>query len=298
MILLYFFKLIRWQNLSMLVFIQILLKYVLFQNHQIITSLSCFDFTLLVTSIILIAAGGNVINDVLDTETDKINKPNKVLIGTIFSKVQAIIIYSLFTLLGIAIGTYLSFKMKSPILSLVFITISILLFSYSAYFKKIAVLGNLIVSLLISFSIVLLGIFDILPNIINPNNSLTFNVILVYALFAFGMNFIREIIKDIEDIDGDNSVKMKTLPIIFGRKRTKDLIFILSLLFTFSLIYILVLNRYLNDYLLSYGFIFITIPLLYFCYQLYKCSSKQELIKLSSLLKLIMVFGILSLIII
>lgn len=296
--LVHFLKLIRWQNLLMLALIQLLFKFVLFKNYQIFSSLTNYDFILLVISIVLIAAGGNIINDIFDIETDKINKPKRVLIGTIFSKKNSILLYILLTLAGITIGAHLSFKTENPLLTISFIGIVILLFLYSYYFKKTAIIGNLLVSLLIGFSIVLLGIFDVFPNINNINNSLTLNIILVYALFAFGLNLIREIIKDIEDVDGDYSTGMKTLPIVIGRKRTQNCAFFLSILFTFILIFAIAFYRYLSDYLLVYGFLFVVVPLLYFCQQLYHSESKKELKKLSKLLKIIMISGMLSIFII
>lgn len=294
----HFLKLIRWQNLIMLIIIQLLFKYVLFKNYQIVASLTNYRFTLLVAAIVLIAAGGNVINDLYDLETDKINKPNKVLIGNTFSETKAKLIYILLTLSGIVLGAVLGFSVQLHYLTITFIVIAILLFLYSAYLKRIALVGNSLVSILIGFSIILLGLFDVLPDSSNPNNVLVINVMLVYAVFAFSINLIREIIKDIEDIDGDYSLGMKTLPIIFGRKRTQNYAFVLSILFTFVLIFTITFYRYLSDFILGYGFLFVVIPLLYFCHQLYHANSKQELKKLSSLLKIIMLSGMLSIFIV
>ena len=110
MVLVHFLKLIRWQNLLMLILIQLLFKYVLFKNYQIATCLTNFDFMLLVTAIVLIAAAGNIINDLFDLETDKINKPTKVTVNTIFSESQVKLMYALITFIGIIVGIYLSYK--------------------------------------------------------------------------------------------------------------------------------------------------------------------------------------------
>ena len=292
--LVHLFRLIRWQNLSMLIIIQLLFKYVLFKNYQITTSLTTTDFTLLVISIVLIAAGGNVINDLFDLETDKINKPTKVTVNTIFSESHVKLMYALLTFIGIIVGIYLSYKSDNSLASFYFIAVSVLLFLYSSYFKRKALFGNLIVSLLIGFSIILLGVFDVLPNYNNTNNLFVFNMILAYAIFAFSLNLIREIIKDIEDIDGDYSSEMKTLPIIFGRKRAQNCIFFLSIVFTFILIFTITFYRYLSNYILGYGLLFVVIPLLYFCHQIYYADTKQDFKKLSFLSKLIMISGMLS----
>jgi len=294
----HFFKLIRWQNLSMLIIIQLLFKYVLFKNYPIAISLSNFDFALLVLAIIFIAAGGNVINDFFDIETDNINKPTKVIVGTAFSEYQAKFIYVILTISGIIFGASLSYSKQFPYLSIIFIAIAGLLFLYSNYLKRIALIGNILISLLIGFSILLLGVFDVFPNSGNPDNALVLNVMFVYIAFAFSLNLIREIIKDIEDIDGDYSSEMRTLPIVIGRKRTQNCTFFLSILFTFILIFTITFYRHLSNFILSYGFLFIIVPLLYFCYQLYHANTKQDFKKLSFLLKLIMVSGMLSIFII
>ena len=299
--LVHLFRLMRWQNLLILIIIQLLFKFVLFKNYQIATSLTTFDFILLVMSIIFIAAGGNVINDFFDIKTDTINKPTKVIVGVSFSQYQVKLMYVLLTLIGIAVGIFLCYRLENPLTSFYFVLISILLFLYSAYFKKKALIGNLIVSFLIGFSIILLGIFDVIPFLKDgpvPNQKLVFNIILVYAIFAFSLNLIREIIKDIEDIDGDYTVGMKTLPVIIGRKRTQNCTFFLSILFTFILIFTITFYRYLSNYILGYGLLFVISPLLYFCYQLYYAESKQDFKKLSLLLKLIMISGMLSIFII
>ncbi|MFK5878867.1 MAG: geranylgeranylglycerol-phosphate geranylgeranyltransferase [Flavobacteriaceae bacterium] len=294
----HFLKLIRWQNLSMLIIVQLLFKYVLFKNYQIVINLSNFDFTLLVLAIIFIAAGGNVINDFFDIETDNINKPTKVIVGTVFSQYKAKLLYIILTISGIIFGAYLSCSKQLPYLSIIFIAITGLLFLYSNYLKRIALIGNILVSLLIGFSILLLGVFDVFPNSGNPDNALVLKVMFVYVTFAFGLNFIREIIKDIEDMDGDYTVGLKTLPIIFGKKRAQNCTLFLSSCFAFTLIFTITFYRYLSDFLLGYGFLFVVFPLLYFCYQLYYANTKQDFKKLSSLLKLIMISGMLSIFII
>ncbi len=294
----HFLKLIRWQNLSMLIIIQLLFKYVLFKNYQIATSISNFEFALLILAIIFIAAGGNVINDFFDIKTDTINKPAKVIVGVVFSKYHTKFIYVILTISGIILGVSLSYSTQLPYLSIIFIAIAGLLFLYSNSIKRIALIGNILISLLIAFSILLLGVFDVFPNSSNPNNALVLNVMLVYAAFAFALNFIREIIKDIEDVDGDYTMDLKTLPIVLGRKRAQNCTLFLSSCFTFILIFTITFYRYFSDFIFGYGFLLVVFPLLYFCYQLYHANTKQDFKKLSSLLKLVMISGMLSIFII
>ena len=135
-----FLNLIRWQNLTMLIGIQLLLKCILFKNYNIPTTLNNYEFLLLVLSTITIAAGGYIINDIFDTQTDAINKPDKVYIGPVFKRYNAIICYLTLTTVGISLGIYISLNINIPLASIVFITIALLLFLYSFALKKICLL--------------------------------------------------------------------------------------------------------------------------------------------------------------
>lgn len=288
----HFLQLIRYKNLLMLIFMMVLFKYKFFWEFLKFTNFSInLDTFLLLISIIFITASGNIINDIFDVEVDLINKPNKVIIDKYISKKRAFHLYYIINFVGIIFSIYLCYSLNKLNLSLIFIATSILLFIYSKYLKKRALLGNFIVSVLIAISILLIYVFS-QAGVTGQNNAILY-YFLCYAFFAFILNFIREIVKDIEDIDGDYSQNMKTLPIVIGRKRTQNVVLALALIPLLLSVYFAF--GYFNQFTISLYILFFTIlPLVYFIYKINDIKSKKEFHKLSTLLKLIMFFGMLS----
>ena len=298
-----FLKLIRYKNLLMVLLTMVLTKYALLNSIFIQVPERDYQFIILTISILLITSGGYIINDIYDLEIDRVNKPDKVYIEYQISKKKAWNIYLIFSALGLILGLYLSFFESSKLNSLFFVIIIILLFVYSKYLKKINILGNLVVSFSVSLVIYITYIFTsqelFFSTSLNEfvvykiNHTDITSPIITYSLFAFLTTLIREIIKDIEDINGDLLLKAKTLPIIIGRKRaSKVAFFFTSILLVFLLIVLQFLKR--NHLFLGYGVIFILLPLLYFMYKLWSSETKKDFSKLSSLMKIIMFLGILS----
>ncbi|MFV8379277.1 geranylgeranylglycerol-phosphate geranylgeranyltransferase [Flavobacterium sp. LB3R33] len=296
-----FLKLIRYQNLLMLAFMQLIFRYVFFKFQDIPLALADWQYGLLVLSTILIAAGGYVINNVFDQNTDSINKPNNVIVGKTISETNAYNLYIGLTITGVAIGFYLSNVISKPGFASIFILIAATLYLYATSLKQMMVIGNIIVALLLSFSVVIIGIFDLFPTIHEGNQQqmgIVFSILLDYALFTFFLNFMREIVKDIEDVDGDYNQGMNTLPIAIGKSRTSKIVFGLSFIpMLFMLYYI---NKYLLDLVFTtvYLLLFVVGPLLYFTVKIWTAKSKKEFHTLSMLLKWILLFGILSIVVI
>ena len=298
-----FLKLIRYKNLLMVLLTMILTKYALLNSIFIQIPERDYEFIILTISVLFITAGGYIINDIYDIEIDKINKPNKVFINNSISKKNAWKVYLILTFIGLLLGLYLSFFQGSKTNSIYFPLIIIILFMYSKYLKKTFLLGNLAVSYCLSMVIYITYIFtseDIIYSeslkkyvVYKINHQDILGPILIYSLFAFLTTFIREIIKDIEDINGDLKLKAKTLPIVIGRNRAAmvTIFFVVILL----IIIIIILPLFQNDMVfLSYILLFIILPLLYFLFKLLSAESKNDFSKLSSLMKVIMLFGILS----
>ena len=296
-----FLKLIRWKNLVMIGCIQLLFKYVYFSVFSVATSLSDIDFSILLLATVAIAAAGYIINDIYDIVADKINKPSKIIIGKFITKEQGYRYYITLNIIGFIAGFYVSYRIDKISFVAIFIITILLLKVYNSDFKKKPLIGNIIVSLLVSLSILIVGIFDIIPAITNKNvinQYHAFRVLIDYAAFAFMLMFLREIVKDIEDINGDKKVKMKTLPILIGRKRAKNLVFGLS----FIPLIIVTLYSFNNfsdvPFILAYMLIVVMIPLLYFMTKILYAKTKKEYSFASNLLKIIMLLGILSILII
>ena len=121
-----------------------------------------------------------------------------------------------------------------------------------------------------------------------------FRILLDYAIFAFTINFIREITKDIEDLDGDYKSGMHTLPVVIGRKRATKVLFVLSFIPLLGVIYYLNKNLYKQPVAVIYYLIFIIAPILYSCILIFNAKTKKDLHAISQLLKMIMLFGMLS----
>jgi len=216
-----FLKLIRYQNLLLLALMQLVFRFGYLELIKIPLSLFYWQYSLLVLATVLIAAGGYVINDIFDQETDEVNKPENAIIGKYISESKAYTIYASLTITGVACGFVLANSVAHPSFAVLFVVIATLLYFYASSLKQIAVVGNLVVAALLAFSVIIIGIFDIIPNTFDINRAqmaLAFSILFDYAKFAFIINLVREIIKDIEDVNGDNSQGIRTLPIIIGTK--------------------------------------------------------------------------------
>ena len=264
-------------------------------------ALADWQYGLFVLSTVLIAAGGYVINNIFDQHTDTINKPNTVVIGKSISETQGYNIYIALTATGVSIGFYLSNVIAKPGFATIFILIAATLYLYATSLKQMMLIGNIMVALLLSFSVVIIGIFDLFPTIHEGNQQQManlFSILLDYTIFAFMINLLREIVKDIEDVDGDYNMGMNTLPIAIGKSRATKIVFVLSF------IPLLLILHYIYNYL--FGLLFVTLyllffvvaPLLYFTIKIGAATSKKEFHNLSLLLKWILLFGILSIVVI
>ncbi len=294
-----FLKLIRYQNLLMLAFMQLIFRYGFLKLQNTPLALTDFQYVLLVLATVCVAAGGYSINNILDVETDKENKPEEVIVGQSLSEIKAYNCYIGFTIIGVAIGFYLANIINKPSLASLFIAIAATLYFYATNLKQSLLIGNIIVALLLSFSVLIIGLFDLYPITSEKNRplmGLLFGILLDYAIFAFIINLIREIVKDCEDIEGDSNQGMSTLPIVFGIKKTTKLVFGLSF------IPIICVAHYINQYLFSngllistlYGLAFILAPLIYFTIKIGSAKTKIDFHFLSSFLKWILFFGIIS----
>ena len=283
-----FLQLIRFKNLVILALVQALFSWVI--TAKLGQSIYWLDLLLLIQATVLLAAAGNVINDFFDVVADTINKPSKVLVGTVYAKKTVLHIYTVLNFFGIASGVLLAYLQDKVLYALWFVIVAVLLFMYSKFFKKIALLGNLMVSFLIALSVWLLVVFP--PFHTAVLEKFTIYLIGVYGVFAFSINLLREIVKDMEDMKGDYSQNVKSLPILIGIEKTQTVVFMLSFIpFAGSLWTVYVLG---DVFAILYFIVLISMPLGYFMYQIRRVKTVTRMHTLSTLLKLIMLFGILS----
>ncbi len=282
----------------MIALVQLLIKYALLEPFGVKTALDNTGILLLILATVCIAAAGNIINDIYDVETDHVNKPKKVLIGQYISEKVAYNQFIILNLIGVGIGFYLSHRVgKAPFFSL-FVIISILLYIYASYLKRTALVGNLVISALVALSVIIVGVFELIPSMTSQNQDtqwVFFKVILDYALFAFSINLLREIAKDIEDIDGDYKAGMNTLPIAIGRARTKNILTVLNFFPLFGIIYYIISDLYKQPIAVGYFLLFVLGPHIYTSIKTFSASTKKDMHHISNMYKWIMLFGMLSL---
>lgn len=265
-------KLTRFGNLIIIALAQYFTAGFLIGMH----TLNDVKLLLLSISTIAIAAGGYIINDYYDVKIDYINKPERVIIGKKITRRYAILFHVMLSILGIVIGLYLSWRIGAINVLSVF-----LLWLYSNNLKRLPFIGNLTVAILTGLSIFVVEIFYRTGN----------PLILIYGFFAFFMTLVREIIKDMEDLKGDNSFGCKTLPIIWGIRKTKFLLYIILVVFAGVVVF---LNQLYTALPFKYHLIFLFIPLLWLLFRLIRADMKKDFTRLSIYCKVIMMFGILS----
>lgn len=296
-----FLNLIRYKNLLMLIYMQLLFRYGFLNLQNTALALNDIQFFLLVLSTILLAGAGYIINNIFDQETDLVNHKN-VIVGKSISEKKAYNLYFLFNVLGVGIGFYLSNIIERPSFALLFIIISSTLYMYASSLKQMLLVGNIVVSLLTAISVIIIGIYDLLPAITPENQTqlgVLFKILLDYALFAFLINLIREIIKDCEDIRGDYNLGMNTLPIAIGVQRTCKIVLSLTILITLYLCFYIYSYYFNNNLYIStiYSLITIVAPLVLFCVKLMHVKTKTHFKNLSFILKIVLFFGITSILI-
>lgn len=287
----------------MLAFMQLLFRYAFLKQQEVPLALSDWQYGLLILSTVLLAAAGYVINNIYDVGTDSINKPNDVVVGKGITETAAYNIYIGLNISGVAIGFILSNIIMRPTFASLFILIASLLYFYATTLKQIMILGNFVVALLLAVSVLIIGVFNLFPATTAENQAQMaslFSILIDYALFAFMINFIREIVKDIEDVNGDYNMGMNTLPVAIGVSRAA------KIALGFAIIAFILSGLYCNTYFMQnklyiavfYAFATVLAPLLYFIVKIFSAKSQKDFHHLSSILKLILFFGILSILVI
>ena len=301
-----FFRLIRWPNLLFIVLTQSLFRYfilpfVYLENHPGYEEikLSQTSFFLLVIASVCIAAAGYIINDYFDINIDQVNKASKVIIGTFIKRRVAILMHALLSFIGLILSLYVGYKLRNIYIPLFNLIAIVMLWFYSTTFKKKILIGNILISLLTAWVILVLTLaeyrFRISPADVVWQRLL--KVSFIYAGFAFIISLIREVIKDIEDIEGDLKYECKTMPIVWGLPVSKVFtgvwIVVLAGLVAAIQIYVVQFGWWISA---LYSFITIIIPLMWVLRKLYKASTPEQFHQLSSVVKMIMFAGILSMI--
>jgi 4-hydroxybenzoate polyprenyltransferase len=277
--LLEFFKLIRFVNLVIVVLTQYLVRLFIIGTPQnwktILVEPSIF---LIALSTVCIAAAGYIINDYYDIKIDVINKPDRVVIDRSIHRRNAIIAHFVLNVISLVIGYMLSLQIAVTYAICIFF-----LWLYSNQLKRLPLIGNFTVALLTAISILVLAMYY----------KQQIFTIYFYAIFAFLISLVREVIKDMEDIKGDLLHGCHTLPIVWGLRKTKGLLYVLLLLFiAWSVLYYFI-ARHTNSLLV----VAVAVPLtIYLGIRLWPADRSNAFRRLSTLCKVIMALGSLSIV--
>ena len=301
-LLIHFFRLIRLPNLLFIILAQSLFQWCIYKSlFPINTQDGNTQFYLILITSLFIASGGYIINDYFDVNIDQINRPEKVVVGSYISRRWVIFWHLIFSLLGFYITT-----IAFPFLSFWHIHLSnlltiLLLWFYSTNFKKNFLIGNVVIAALTAWSIAVVYFSKFtFTELINPpadNLSLLrfFKLMMVYSAFAFVLTLVRETLKDMEDMEGDEKFGCKTMPIVWGLKPTKVyiavwLIVLIAILLMIQL-YVIPFGWW---YSIIYCLLFVVAPLVIVLIKLPKSFTSLEFRKLSNYIKITMLAGILS----
>ena len=228
-----------------------------------------------IVAVMLLMIITNLSNDILDIKTDTINRPDRPLITNpsigIFFKI--IVFMCSFLVLGVSF--FINFWAQCIVVG----SLPVLIF-YSKLFKPVPLIGNIFVAFYLAFVFIFIEIAI--------TNSV--ELMIAPAIFAFGISLIREIIKDIEDYNGDKANGIKTLPVIIGIKSCiyVAIFFIISFLFVCSLI---MLHSF-YFYCVMAVFFLVFMPLFYLIFFLIKSPTSESCGEASALIKKITILGL------
>ncbi|MBC7828114.1 MAG: geranylgeranylglycerol-phosphate geranylgeranyltransferase [Chitinophagaceae bacterium] len=303
-----FLGLIRGLNLLFIGLTQVLFYYFIlipiFNDSSMKPFLHERLFFLLVTASVFIAAAGYIINDYFDLNIDRVNKPHKLVVEKVIKRRWAILWHLSLSAIGVLVSFYIGWKVNNLLIGFANLLCVALLWFYSTTFKRKLLIGNVIISLLSAW-VVLVLYFSEWSRILYTNitrdelyaMTRVFRFAFLYAGFAFIISLIREVIKDIEDMPGDSKYGCRTMPIVYGVHVSKVFVSTWFVVLIASLgaiqFYVLQFRWWWSA---LYCFIMIILPLLYAFKKLYAGKTAEDFHQLSNLIKFVMLTGILSMI--
>lgn len=296
------FYMLRLPNLLIIALTFCMLRYLVFvpvySAYFQIPAMGSLNFVIMVSATIIIAAAGYVINDYFDVATDSVNKPDKQYIGKLLTTGTAFATALWMSFIPIALSAWLSFSMKSALPAILLITALAVAWWYAMRLKRSLILGNLAVSCMSAGTIGMAWLVEWqASDAPEVANSLITNIVIAIGVFAFLLSFMREIVKDMEDMEGDKLVACRSLPIAKGIIFSKTVLLALSII-TFLLL--IVAQIYLFGFskwvAVAWLAVAVELPLIIFVYRLQKAQFKGDYHKASTLLKLIMLGGIMAMV--
>jgi 4-hydroxybenzoate polyprenyltransferase len=296
------FNMLRVPNLLIIAFTFLMLRYLVFipvySSFSMIPGMGSLQYAVMITATIIIAAAGYISNDYFDVITDRINKPEKQYIGKQISPGSVLATALLLSVAAFILSTWLTLLIRSWMPATLLLIALAVVWWYAIQLKKSYIWGNIAVASMSAGTIAMAWLLEMQCSQISPETSqIITRIVSVISLFAFLLTLLREILKDVEDIEGDRLIDCKSFPIIKGIAFTKSTLVVIT---TITIILLLVTQINLFQYqrftAVVWLLICVEIPLIWFANALQKSQTKTEFHNLSTLLKLIMVTGILTLV--
>jgi len=293
-----YLRILRPINLLIVLFTLFLFQYVIFVDA--IQHLYNINFFLICLSAILITGSGNIVNDIFDVEIDQFNQEKNKLIPQHLSIASAWKLYYFNLVIGFVVSLLVAIRLNKTPWIVLYPLSCLILYYYSGIFKKRFAVGNFVISLFCALLpwILWIAFIDLLPNDFDPSlKELNRQLLLCYSALIFFTTFYREIIKDIEDIEGDRKFGASTLPIVLGSDMAKWIALTMLCLVPIAvIIYLFAIgnHRVLLDGI--YFLIFILAPVIFLIIKTIKAFEKKDFHNLSQQAKLFMFSGILFLI--
>ncbi len=301
-----FLKLIRYPNLFFIALTQFLFYYCIilpeYARHPELThEFDWLHLVLLIAASILIAAAGYIINDYFDLNIDRVNRPERLIIEKLIKRRWAIVWHLALSVTGIVISFYLGWKIGNLLIGIINIVCVLMLWFYSTTFKRQLLIGNIIISLLTAWVVLVLYVAEMkfLPGRYDKEHISLITKIYKYAVmyggFAFIISLIREVIKDMEDMEGDEKYNCKTMPIIWGIPASKVFVAVWLIVLIGALLVLELYSIQLTWWWpVLYNLLLIILPLFHILRKLFKAFTTEDFHNLSNLVKLVMLTGILS----
>lgn len=281
-----YLKLIKIDTLLMIAFAQLALKYGLFEPFNIPITLNGIGIVFLILASVSLAAAGNIIIAIYNEKEE-----NTFITGSITEK-NANRLFIILNIIGVGFGFYLANLIGKPGFAAIFIIISVLFYSYASYLKEIIVVKNITIAVLAALSLVIVGVFDLLPAITDKNRgsqTVIFSIIIDYSMFAFSIIILKELVKDCLNINRDQKNELNTVPILLGKAKTCKLISLLTLFPIASVLYYIYSYLFANQTAVIVSLLLVVAPLLYFMIKIFNIQSNKELKRLRLLLKLLLI---------
>ena len=292
-----YLKLIKYQNLLLLATMLLVFRYLFLTQSYIDLALTDFNYLLLVLSTVCIAAGGAVMQHIVNQEEDEIIHPQSRLVGNTITETSAYNWYIGLTIVGVGIGFYLANVIYKPTFASLFVLVATLLYVQATNLKQIPFVNNCITALLVAIPIVTIALFDVFPATDATNKvrmGEVFGILIDYAIFSFFLVLLKELVNDLKNKHNDEIVGNTTLATRLGLLKTKIIVGVFVILILAMILYYC--KNYLFELNLALYYILITMvgPLLLVGLKLINSTNAKEFIVLNRVLQFVLITSLFS----